>query len=158
MTEYRARISLRDGQAISFRVIGEDLPGLGKPESRWTEQDLAMAACRHGFDVGGPEIESFVVAVTTQLDDREVPAHVTSEQGSTSDHSVERCRSALVIAGRLLPGAVRNEAVDEWLDEIECAASAQRGVTRRTASILIRTLPALVWRSRRPMYVRGRGN
>ncbi len=67
---------------------------------------------------------------------------------------VAKCRSVLKIANRLLPKDVRDEAIDEWMDEIECAAAADLPVFRRTLSILLRSLPALAWRSRQPARAR----
>jgi hypothetical protein len=60
---------------------------------------------------------------------------------------VARCRSLLEIGNLLLPPGVRDDALDEWMDEIECAAAKNRPVLPRVVSIL-RTLPLLAWRSR----------
>ncbi len=78
------------------------------------------------------------------------------ERGSQRGR-VGRCRSLLAIVRHVLPSDVRDDALDEWLDEIECAAAAGRPVVRRTASIILRALPSLAWRSRVPARARGKG-
>ena len=70
----------------------------------------------------------------------------------------QRCKSLLAAAHRVLPRTVREEALDEWLDEIECAASQGKPVLRRTISILCRALPILAVRSRLPARARGGGS
>jgi hypothetical protein len=68
------------------------------------------------------------------------------------------CKSLLAAAHRVLPRTVQEEALDEWLDEIECAASQGKPVLRRTISILCRALPVLAVRSRLPARARGGGS
>jgi hypothetical protein len=70
---------------------------------------------------------------------------------------VAKCRSMLELANRVLPPGVREEALDEWMDDVECAAEAKKPVIRRTLSILFRSLPSLALRSRRPARARGNG-
>lgn len=70
---------------------------------------------------------------------------------------VAKCRSLLEIGNRLLPQDVRDEALDEWMDEIECAAAKDLPVFRRVLSILLRSLPALAWRNRQPAPARRGG-
>lgn len=72
--------------------------------------------------------------------------------------AVHRARSLLAFAYRLLPADTRLEVFDEWMDEIETAAEEKLRVRRRTISIILRSLPIMVFRSRRPVRVReGRG-
>jgi len=71
--------------------------------------------------------------------------------------NVSRCRSLLDLAKVVLPPSARDDAIDEWTDEIECAAATGRPVLRRTVSILVRSLPRLAVRSRLPKRVRERG-
>jgi hypothetical protein len=70
---------------------------------------------------------------------------------------VARCRSVLDLASRLLPAEARHDAFDEWVDEIESAACDGRPITRRTASIIFRSIPYAAWRSRRPSRMRRGG-
>ena len=74
------------------------------------------------------------------------------------DRSVRHCRSLLGIARIALPEDVYEDAVAEWMDEIESAATNDRPVIRRAVSILIRSLPVLAWRSRLPSRVRHPGS
>lgn len=69
---------------------------------------------------------------------------------SSPPRRVEKCRSILRIANRLLPEGSREEALDEWMDEIETAAAKELPVFRRTASIVVRSLPVLALRIRLP--------
>jgi hypothetical protein len=69
-----------------------------------------------------------------------------------------RCRSLLASASCLLPPDEREEALDEWADEIETAAQKGGPVVRRTLSILFRSLPSMALRTRLPSRVsRGGG-
>lgn len=58
------------------------------------------------------------------------------------------CFSFLSVAVNVLPRPDRQEALDEWADELRCAAEERLPILRRTASILVRALP--------PMALRGR--
>jgi hypothetical protein len=49
-----------------------------------------------------------------------------------------------------VPSSLREDTIDEWLDEIETAADAGKPVLWRTVSILIRALPRVVARGWRP--------
>lgn len=77
--------------------------------------------------------------------------------GKRSVTKVDRCRTLFYLAKVALPPSARDDAIDEWMDEIECAAAAGRPVLRRTVSILVRSLPRLALRSRLPKRVRERG-
>jgi hypothetical protein len=74
------------------------------------------------------------------------------------DERTAKCRWVLRLANHLLPSEAREESIDEWIDEIETASEGGVGVYRRTASILVRSLPVLAWRSRMPARVRGGGS
>lgn len=67
------------------------------------------------------------------------------------------CRSLLSFAASALPPADRQEALDEWMDELECAAEENLPTLRRTASILFRAGPLMAVRSRGSARVRRRG-
>lgn len=62
---------------------------------------------------------------------------------------VARCRSILEIVHRALPASIRADALDEWIDELECAASARRPVVKRTVSIVIRAIPLMLLQGHR---------
>lgn len=61
-----------------------------------------------------------------------------------------RCRSLLGLASGLLPASEREDAFDEWADEVETAAAEGRPILRRTCSIVARSLPVMILRSRLP--------
>lgn len=62
--------------------------------------------------------------------------------------NMTRCRSLLARASCLLPPGEREEALDEWTDEIETAAGEGRPILRRTLSIVFRALPTIAVRIR----------
>jgi hypothetical protein len=66
---------------------------------------------------------------------------------STLRH-VSRCRRLLQCANFVLPPSVREDALDEWMDEIQSAAEENLPFRRRALSILFRSLPALALRAR----------
>jgi hypothetical protein len=70
---------------------------------------------------------------------------------------VAPARSLLALANRVLPPEDREEALAEWVDEIETAADEGLSVRRRAISILLRSLPVMALRSRLPARVRGGG-
>jgi hypothetical protein len=72
----------------------------------------------------------------------------------SSARHVARCHALLRLANFALPPAVREEALDEWMDEIQCAAEKGLPFRRRALSILCRSLPALALRARLPIRSR----
>lgn len=91
---------------------------------------------------------------------RIAPAHDRQRALSAKrmPREVARCRQHLALAARLLPAAVRQDALDEWIDEIECAAEAGKRIRGRALSIMLRTVPHAIWRAWRPAVVRRRSN
>ncbi|HET7484363.1 MAG TPA: hypothetical protein VFJ64_03210 [Solirubrobacterales bacterium] len=67
------------------------------------------------------------------------------------------CRALLTFASHALPPTDRQEALDEWMDELECAVAENLPILRRTASILFRTCPHMAIRRRASKRMRGRG-
>jgi hypothetical protein len=67
-----------------------------------------------------------------------------------------RCRTILELVHYALPASTRRDALDEWIDEIESAASADERIVGRTASIVLWAAPQLALRRHRP--VRAHGN
>jgi signal peptidase II len=65
-----------------------------------------------------------------------------------------RCLSALRLACLLLPQEIREEQFSEWRDEIQCADEHGLSSGRRTLSIVLRSIPRLAWRARRPGRLR----
>jgi hypothetical protein len=72
------------------------------------------------------------------------------------DRRVSRCRSILELANLALPSSLREDALDEWMDEIQTAAEQGLPIRRRAFSILLRSLPALALRARLPVRARRR--
>lgn len=70
---------------------------------------------------------------------------------------MSRHRSVLAFVDWLLPPDVREEVLDEWMDDVETASEEGKRIGRRVFWILVRSLPSEVWRSRRPARVRGGG-
>jgi hypothetical protein len=58
------------------------------------------------------------------------------------------CCSVLSLVHRLLPVTIRQDALDECIDELECAAAENRPLLRRTLSISFRAVPILAIASR----------
>jgi hypothetical protein len=58
------------------------------------------------------------------------------------------CFSFLSVAVNALPQPDRQEALDEWVDELRCAAEESLPILRRTASILVRALPSMALHGR----------
>jgi hypothetical protein len=78
-----------------------------------------------------------------------------SVRGSSA-RNVSRCRSLLQAANVALPSSVREDALDEWMDEIQSAAEEGLPVRRRALSILFRTLPVAALRTRLRIRARRR--
>lgn len=75
--------------------------------------------------------------------------------GSDEDgRSVSRCRGLFELANMVLPRAIREDALDEWMDEIHCAVEAGLPVRQRVLSILFRSLPKQALRARFPVRAR----
>ena len=80
-----------------------------------------------------------------------------TEADDVLDSTVRRvsgCRSILRLANFVLPRSVREDALDEWMDELLSAAEEDLSFRRRAISILCRSLPALALRARRPVRAR----
>lgn len=105
------------------------------------------------------EVASWGIAIEDPPDIQRAGYRAGSEdvQISRLVRKVGRCRSLLTIAKGVLPPDTRDDALDEWMDEIECAVEANHRVTGRLLSILFRALPAVAWRSRRPAWARRGG-
>jgi hypothetical protein len=88
-------------------------------------------------------------------------AILVDEADTTQDvpqASAARCKTLLGVAYRILPPKAREDALDEWHDEIECAAAQGKPVWGRTLSIIFRALPVLALRTRFPIRARGGGS
>lgn len=123
--------------------IAED-PGSSLPRN-------LRGAAVHGVELLDFDEIGTSVAITTRRSNRPLVVRPTNSKGPS--RTVRRCGSLLDTAGRLLPPAVRDETLDEWIDEIETAAEDGQPVVRRTLSLL-RSLPILAWRGRRAVRVR----
>jgi lipoprotein signal peptidase len=54
----------------------------------------------------------------------------------------------------LLPREIREDQFNEWRDEIQCAKEHGLSAGRCTLSIVLRSIPQLAWRARRPSRIR----
>lgn len=108
------------------------------------------------YEIEDREIRGFSVMPPSRSDEEHgLPA---IHQPAEGDRRVHRCRSVLNLAKAALPRDIRDDYIDEWMDEIECAAARNRPVLPRVMSILVRSLPILTWRSRIPTRVRRPGS
>ena len=71
---------------------------------------------------------------------------------------IVQCRSVLGLACCLLPSDMREDALDEWLDELHCAAAEKRPVVRRTISIAVGAVLRLSVEARRSVRVHIKGD
>lgn len=152
------KVTLRDGETLQTEV---PLTGFDA-EALWADLNLrqkfqhAIAAElleTHERQGGRKEITRYQFKLRDEAQDRPRPAI----RESAGQRKVAKCRSLLGLAHRVLPPGVREDALDEWMDEIECAAVEGKPVLRRTLSILCRSLLSLALRSRRPARARGNG-
>jgi hypothetical protein len=77
-----------------------------------------------------------------------------SDERDDTLRQISRCRGLLRLANLALPRSVREDALDEWMDEIHCAAEEGLPLRHRALSILFRSLPALALRARFPVRAR----
>jgi hypothetical protein len=161
------RLRRRDGSIVDVRVwVSEDQATRLKSARRWVktaaERELFKTVRTSGLAVEGTLSWSFI-SVSRAHGLKGLELRVQDELRKTGANDVEpaprvaRCRLILRIAHRVLPPGMREDALDEWMDEIECTAEKGRPVLKRTFSILFRSLPVLAWRSRGPARVRGGG-
>lgn len=79
---------------------------------------------------------------------KRIIADAASVWGVSPKKRLGFCFSFLSVAVNILPRPDRQEALDEWVDDLRCAAEDNLPILRRTASILVWALP--------PMALRGR--
>ena len=160
----RARLDLKDGRTVVFeeKISDADLSRLNSTEDLIRGEaglaflDKAVEQTRTDID----EIHSYRLEVSPPdggLIARAEVTAVVSEEPAPARGRVERCHSILRLANLVLPPRVRGEALDEWIDEIECAAAEKKPVLRRTLSIVFRSLPSLALRARLPARARREG-
>jgi hypothetical protein len=171
MTGARITIRLTDGRIAmihcppeTFRRFESGDPIEAK-EAVWTVMDRLRDTNGDVPMLRGFEIASIVSIERSAANEPEIALTITDprvrHRSTRSEpvgqagpsRTVRRCGSLLGAASRLLPSSVRDEAVDEWLDEIETAAEDGRPILRRTLSIL-QSLPIQAWRVRRAVRVR----
>ncbi len=62
------------------------------------------------------------------------------------ERRIKRCRSVLELVHHFLPAVIREDALDEWIDELEAAAAEGAPIVKRTVSIVTMAVPRLVIR------------
>jgi hypothetical protein len=142
------RIRLDDGKLVSHIFFS----------SKGNDPDLE-ARCRQSVRKDHPDRQIVEITVTETLGGApfERPRAARSTSATQPSTKVARCCSALVLAHRLLPRSIRADALTEWVDEIEAAADVGAPIMGRTLSIILRAVPSLAFRERRPARVRDKG-
>jgi hypothetical protein len=155
VSEVEFDVTLRDGGSYSFPAwVSQSVLAtlLNNSESgRATEIVVDLLRVPAGRWVEAWEIDHW--GCTTEPAPRE-------DVGETADRRAAAARSCslLAFAHRALPAEVREETLEEWVDEIQTAADLGLPVRRRALSILLRSLPVLALRARLPARVRGGGS
>lgn len=163
-------IAFSDGSVLVQRC--EDVPS--GTFCGWSGAHLSRVAAVHARDAGlleragdgislraagGKHPETHFVALVMRRSAfaRREAAGRGSDEAPRRSRDVARSRSIISAAIRLLPANAREEALDEWMDEVECAAEAGAGTRARTWSIVSRALPVAIWRAWWPARARQRG-
>ncbi len=151
MTMIHVRVTLTNGTRLNFPLTDQEFEWIDDvPSLRRTV--ITRRARELGLRVGRRQIQSIEFKGLSATD-RRPSGHIRASSRRATGH----CRSVLSLAYLALPLSTRQDALDEWLDEIACAEVAGRPVVRRTLSIIVRTLPRLAARSRLPIRARGKG-
>ena len=156
MKEALIEVTFYDGRRVSMRRALDDRdrsafatdPDQGVKRA---EELTLEGLLRHGAIA---DLDRDLSAITSSwslrfVEDEAVDSPTDSSQ-QPSNPSLAKCRSMLELAAGLLPQGERDDAFEEWVDEIETAASEGLPIFRRTCSIVCRSLPALVLRARLP--------
>jgi len=159
----RAEVELRleDGQVRSYwcAISPWEAASLREEAGSLPRTDAEIAIFDRLVTADGLEdvgvVEFYIHTLETVTSSPRSPAEPPPARVSIG---VGRCRSLMSMATFALPSEIREESVDEWMDEIECAAAEERPVLRRAISILLRSLPILAWRSRLPTRARRPGS
>jgi len=161
---FEVRVCGRSGheETISFDVGELALSDLSllvsdKPSRALIEEAMA----RYGRDIDEGVLKR-LDHIEVYLREQGLPVEVESagieaESAGAPDSAarrISRCRSLLQLANFVLPPAAREDALDEWMDEIQCAAEENLPLGGRVLSILCRSLPALALRARLPVRAR----
>jgi hypothetical protein len=156
------KIELEDGGTarVEQRVSDAEFSRLTSPDiDRDTEFAFFYRAVRE-LGIESSQIRSFAVNMRAGKLGFIHPPQISVpviEEPAPARGKVERCHSILRLANFVLPPRSRDEALDEWIDEIECAAAEKKPVVRRTLSIVFRALPSLALRARLPARARRKG-
>jgi hypothetical protein len=165
-----ARISVQMDGGRTFRYEQTVMPGelsLLSSERSDVRSRAEFALLNRAVRVAQEDVRdvlSYEVEVTTHKPGFVYRAGVTATLTKELLHpsgkhgKVERCHSILRVANLVLPSRVRDEALDEWIDEVECAAAEKKPVLRRTLSIVFKSLPSLALRARLPRARREGGS
>ena len=147
---YICSISPHEAAMVEGRYIGKN----SVEEQEETQFEVAERILKaEGIDLSA--VRGFEIQVASLNSPPSAAQSLT--ETAEQPQRVRQCRSLLSLAKAVLPKDVREDAIDEWMDEIECAAAEDRPVLRRAISILVRSLPVLAWRSRLPRRARRPG-
>jgi hypothetical protein len=106
-----------------------------RSRGRPLKKSIAHQLARHGIDeVLG--IRSVVIRRHHELAHEHDPALAAQ----TYDHGAQRAERRLRMVGELLPTAIRDRQVLEWLDEVESEREAGGNPSRVVRSILLRSV------------------
>jgi hypothetical protein len=146
-----------DGQQEWIQIDPEDPGNLGEiPSDPEIAEALRDAAIHHAIGRWLHVRSEDWVVEEIKVVPRKESTSLTPPSAKTEDicGAVVRCRSLLKLANFLLPHSAREDALDEWMDEIQGAAEEGRPFRRRALSILCRSLPPLALRARLPVRAR----
>lgn len=118
-------------------------------EDRMRTLMLALLA-RHGLPSEPRDLPRTITQWGFSIEERVVAELGPGDAATPPNSRLDRCRSLLGAAAGLLPASERDDALDEWIDEIETAAALGHPIRRRTCSIVLRSLPVLALRARVP--------
>lgn len=155
MSEVQITATLRDGRRVALPCVvdARDLATLkkGTDDSIALAQELTLRTLRmNGLVTFEDSDLDSAVSTWAMMFDPIRKEDKVEQVKAPPDRRLAKCRSMLELATGFLPLAERDEALDEWTDEIETASAKGLPIFRRTCSIILRSLPVLALRSRLP--------
>lgn len=169
MQKYGVIVAFRhpDGNEGTFLIGPEELDDLGVHADtqgidaigiHTIEETLRRRFVASGADWPGPDIKVYLSDGAAWDDALPFAARLRKPAASGDPdpavRRVLRCRSLLRLANLALPPSAREDALDEWMDEIQSAVEEGLPFRRRALSILCRSLPMLALRARFPVRAR----
>jgi hypothetical protein len=153
--EARVLLYLRDGTRETVRIdpdtlgLSPDFPALPTDVQRSVVEEVLERRLNRELV---EKVEVSLLEGEYCRAEYETPETDVPDVGNS--HDVSGCRRLLQLANFVLPPSVREDALDEWMDEIQSAAEEGLPFRRRALSILFRSLPALALRARLPVRAR----